>query len=122
MVYLFAHACMHADACRGAGRQECDLKLRARDALARVFLSPCCFEAARLTISISGMQASQDALHQDTYKESRALEQKLQEVTAQLASVQNERQKLWEHIADLQLSASDAEQMQVQCPQKSSIY
>lgn len=72
-----------------------------------------------LTISISDMQASQDALHQDTYRESEALEQKLQEVTAQLASVQNERQKLWEHIADLQLSASDAEQMQVRYPQKS---
>ena len=62
---------------------------------------------------VSETQATQDALHQDTCTEPGVLELKLQEVTAQLASVHNERQKLWEHIADLQLSASDAEQMQV---------
>ena len=58
-------------------------------------------------------QASQTALQDDTVMAHGELEHKLAEMASQLAAVQDERQKLWAHIADLQLAASDAEQVQV---------
>ena len=64
-------------------------------------------------MSILAQQASRQALQHDSVRSQVGLEQRLKEAAAQLVTVQDERQKLWAHISELQLAASDAEQIQV---------
>ena len=70
-------------------------------------------EASLAAMESKALQSSQETMRQDGTTASGAHEQKLQELAAQLATVQEERQMLWVHIADMQLAASDAEQMHV---------
>ena len=67
-------------------------------------------EAQLAALESKTLQDKQIALQADSVAD--GLGQKLQAVGEQLASAQDERQKLWAHIADLQVAASDAEQIQ----------
>ena len=70
-------------------------------------------EARMASLESKALSPQQRTTEQDSSLELDELKQKLREVVVQLASVQDERQKLWAHIADMQLAASDAEQIHV---------
>ncbi len=67
---------------------------------------------------VASLESKTLSLQQRTTQQDSSLEldehkQKLRAMVSQLVSVQDERQKLWAHLADMQLSASDAEQIHV---------
>lgn len=70
-------------------------------------------EASLAAMQSKLLQSSHEITQQDSVMAHATYDSKLQEVSAQLANVQEERQKLWAHIADMQLAASDAEQIHV---------
>jgi chromosome segregation ATPase len=67
---------------------------------------------ATLEKESQALQTSQQAILDDTDD---TLDQQLQEASARLEQVQDERQQLWAHISQLQLAATDAEQVRNVC-------
>jgi hypothetical protein len=55
----------------------------------------------------------QDVLQGNDVAQQSGLDEKLQDVTSRLVEAQDERQKLWSRIAEMQKDAGDAEQIQV---------
>jgi small-conductance mechanosensitive channel len=67
---------------------------------------------ATLEKESQALQASHHTILDDTDD---TLDQQLQEVSTRLEQVQDERQQLWAHISQLQLAATDAEQVRNVC-------